>query len=43
MTWNYFNRKLHGKAFTLVQPSPAVMNVLKLARLDSVFEIDQES
>jgi anti-sigma B factor antagonist len=33
----------HGKSFTLVQPSPAVMNVLKLARLDSVFEVDQES
>ncbi len=29
----------HAKEFRLVAPSPAVMKVLKLARLDSVFEI----
>ncbi len=27
------------KTFSLLQPSPAVMKVLQLARLDSVFEI----
>ena len=29
----------HGTGFTLVSPSPAVMQVLELARLDSVFEV----
>ena len=31
--------KKHGKAFALVTPSNAVMKVLELARLDSVFEV----
>jgi anti-sigma B factor antagonist len=30
----------HAKAFTLVRPSAAVMKVLELARLDSIFEVD---
>ena len=29
----------HGTGFVLVSPSPAVVQVLELARLDSVFEI----
>ena len=29
----------HGTGFSLVAPSPAVMQVLELARLDSVFEV----
>jgi len=29
----------HGTAFALVSPSPAVMQVLELARLDSIFEV----
>jgi len=29
----------HGTGFSLVSPSPAVMQVLELARLDSVFEV----
>jgi len=29
----------HGIGFSLVAPSPAVMQVLELARLDSVFEV----
>jgi anti-sigma B factor antagonist len=29
----------HGTGFVLVAPSPAVMQVLELARLDSVFEV----
>jgi anti-sigma B factor antagonist len=29
----------HGTGFALVSPSPAVMQVLELARLDSVFEV----
>jgi anti-sigma B factor antagonist len=29
----------HGKGFVLVAPSEAVMKVLELARLDSVFEV----
>ena len=29
----------HGTGFALVTPSPAVMQVLELARLDSVFEV----
>ena len=29
----------HGIGFALVSPSPAVMQVLELARLDSVFEV----
>ena len=29
----------HGTGFTLVAPSPAVMQVLELARLDSIFEV----
>jgi anti-sigma B factor antagonist len=29
----------HGTGFTLISPSPAVMQVLELARLDSVFEV----
>ena len=29
----------HGAGFALVAPSPAVMRVLELARLDSVFEV----
>jgi anti-sigma B factor antagonist len=31
--------KEHGKGFALVNPSTAVMKVLELARLDSVFEV----
>ena len=31
--------KEHGKTFALVAPSTAVMKVLELARLDSVFEV----
>jgi len=29
----------HGTGFALVSPSPAVMQVLELARLDSIFEV----
>jgi anti-sigma B factor antagonist len=29
----------HGTEFILVAPSPAVMQVLELARLDSIFEV----
>jgi len=29
----------NGSGFVLVKPSPAVMQVLELARLDSVFEV----
>ena len=29
----------HGTGFALMAPSPAVMQVLELARLDSVFEV----
>ncbi len=29
----------HGKTFTLVAPSPAVLQVLELTRLDQVFEV----
>ena len=29
----------HGTGFALVAPSPAVMQVLELARLDSIFEV----
>jgi anti-sigma B factor antagonist len=29
----------HGKTFVLLTPSPAVMKVLELARLDKVFEV----
>jgi anti-sigma B factor antagonist len=29
----------HGTGFALVSPSPAVMQVLELARLDSVFDV----
>ena len=29
----------HGKTFTLVAPSPAVLQVLELTRLDQVFEL----
>ncbi len=29
----------HGTGFVLVSPSPAVMQVLELARLDSIFEV----
>jgi len=32
-----------GTVFTLVEPSQAVMRVLELARLDSVFEIESLS
>ena len=35
--------KEHGKAFTLVAPSPSVMQVLELTRLDQVFEIRSTS
>jgi anti-sigma B factor antagonist len=31
--------KEHGRTFALVAPSTAVMKVLELARLDSVFEV----
>ena len=31
--------KEHQKAFTLIAPSTAVMKVLELARLDSIFEV----
>ncbi len=31
--------KEHGKSFTLLAPSMAVMKVLELARLDSIFEV----
>ncbi len=31
----------NSKTFVLVTPSPSVMKVLELARLDSVFEIDR--
>lgn len=31
--------KEHDKAFTLIAPSTAVMKVLELARLDSIFEV----
>jgi len=31
--------KEHGKAFTLIAPSTAVVKVLELARLDSIFEV----
>ncbi|MCU0303627.1 MAG: STAS domain-containing protein [Thermoanaerobaculales bacterium] len=34
--------KEHDKAFALVAPSPAVLKVLELARLDSVFEVRPE-
>jgi anti-sigma B factor antagonist len=34
--------KEHGKIFLLVAPSPAVLKVLELARLDSVFEVRPE-
>ncbi len=30
-----------SKTFVLLRPSPSVMKVLELARLDSVFEIEQ--
>ena len=29
----------HGKTFTLVAPSPAVLQVLELTRLDQVFDL----
>jgi anti-sigma B factor antagonist len=31
--------KEHGKTFALVAPSPSVMKVLELARLESIFEV----
>ena len=31
--------KEHGKSFTLLAPSMAVIKVLELARLDSIFEV----
>jgi anti-sigma B factor antagonist len=33
----------HSVSFTLVSPSTAVMKVLKLAKLERVFEVSQES
>jgi len=33
----------HDKAFVLVAPSPAVSQVLELAKLDSVFEVQPAS
>ncbi len=33
----------HKKAFSLVAPSPAVVKVLKLAKLDQIFEVSQTS
>jgi len=32
----------HSKEFVLIAPSPAVMKVLQLARLDSLFEVRTE-
>jgi anti-sigma B factor antagonist len=32
----------HAKAFTLVNPSAAVMKVLELARLDRIFEVSSK-
>ena len=31
--------RVHGIGFALVSPSPAVLQVLELAKLDSVFEV----
>ena len=31
----------HSKTFVLITPSPSVVKVLELARLDGVFEIDR--
>jgi anti-sigma B factor antagonist len=33
----------NSKAFVLLRPSPSVIKVLELARLDAVFEIDRTS
>ena len=33
------NARDHNRTFTLVSPSEAVMKVLRLAKLDSVFEV----